>query len=35
VFDERKQSLTYVCESPVILEKRAFAIARAIMRHLP
>ncbi len=35
IFDERAQSLIYVCESPVILEKRAFAVAREIMRHLP
>ena len=35
IFDERKQSLTYVCESPVILEKRAFSVARTIMDHLP
>ena len=30
IFDDRAQALTYVCESPVLLEKRAFAIARAI-----
>ena len=35
IFDERQQSLIYVCESPVILEKRAFSVARAIMAHLP
>lgn len=35
IYDERRQSLTYVCESPVILEKRVFALARAIMTHLP
>ena len=35
VYDERRQSLTYVCESPVILEKRAFSMARAIMAELP
>ena len=35
IFDERQRSLTYVCESPVLLEQRAFAIARAIMAHLP
>jgi chromosome segregation ATPase len=34
IFDERQQSLTYVCETPVILEKRAFALARIIMNHL-
>jgi len=35
IYDERRQSLTHVCESPVILEKRAFSLARAIMAHLP
>lgn len=35
IFDERQRSLTYVCESPVLLEQRAFALARAIMAHLP
>lgn len=35
VFDERRQSLSYVCETPVILEQRAFALARAIAGRLP
>lgn len=35
IFTERQQSLTYVCETPVILEQRAFALARAISSHLP
>lgn len=30
VFRERAQSLTYVCETPVLLEQRAFAIARTL-----
>ncbi len=34
VFDEREQSLSYVCESPVLLEQRLFALARRIMSHL-
>lgn len=34
VFDERRQSLTYVCESPVLLEQRLFALSRHIMSHL-
>ena len=34
IFTDRQQSLTYVCESPVILEQRAFALARAIAAHL-
>lgn len=35
IFKDRAQSLTYVCETPVILEKRAFALARSIQQHLP
>ena len=34
IFDERQQSLTYVCETPVLLEKRAFALARLMMVHI-
>jgi hypothetical protein len=34
IYEERQLSLTYVCESPVILEKRAFAIARIAMGAL-
>ena len=34
IFTERQHSLTYVCETPVILEQRAFALARAIASHL-
>lgn len=34
IYDERRQSLTYVCESPVLLEKRAFSIARIIQGQL-
>ena len=34
IFTERQQSLGYVCETPVILEQRAFALGRAIARHL-
>jgi hypothetical protein len=30
IFKERAQSLTYVCETPVLLEQRAFTIARAL-----
>jgi DNA repair exonuclease SbcCD ATPase subunit len=30
IYTERAQSLTYVCETPVLLEKRAFALAQAI-----
>lgn len=35
IFTERQQSLTHVCETPVILEQRAFALGRAILGHLP
>lgn len=34
IFDERQQSLAYVCETPVLLEKRAFALARMMMEHM-
>lgn len=30
IFRDRAQSLTYVCETPVLLEQRAFAVARAL-----
>lgn len=30
VYHDRQQSLTYVCETPVLLEQRAFAIARIL-----
>jgi len=34
IYDERTAALTYVCESPVLLEQRAFALAREIQNHL-
>jgi hypothetical protein len=34
VFDERHQSLTYVCETPALIEQRLFALARVIQRRL-
>lgn len=34
IFKDREQSLTYVCETPVILEKRAFALARMILAQM-
>ena len=34
IFTEREESLTYVCESPVLLEQRLFALARQIMANL-
>lgn len=30
IFQDRQQALTYVCETPVLLEQRAFALGRAI-----
>lgn len=35
IFRDRQQSLRYVCEAPVILEQRAFALGRAVAGHLP
>jgi len=35
VFTDRQQSLTYVCETPVIMEQRLFALGWAIAAHLP
>ncbi|MDH2328893.1 hypothetical protein QCN27_18760 [Cereibacter sp. SYSU M97828] len=34
IFLDRQQSLTYVCETPVILEQRAFAIGRAVAARI-
>jgi hypothetical protein len=34
IFDDRRQSLAYLCEQPVLLEQRAFALARALVSHL-
>lgn len=30
IFDDREKSLTYLCEQPVLLEQRAFALGRTI-----
>ncbi|WP_299359852.1 hypothetical protein [uncultured Paracoccus sp.] len=35
IFVDRQQALTYVCETPVILEQRAFALGRTIAAKLP
>lgn len=35
IYQEREQSLTFVCEVPVLFEQRAFAIARIMQKHLP
>jgi hypothetical protein len=34
IFQEREHSLTYVCDLPVQLERRAFALGREIQQHL-
>jgi hypothetical protein len=34
IYDERQTALAYVCESPVFLEQRAFALAREIRSRL-
>ncbi len=34
IHEERERSLKFVCESPVVLEERAFTIAREIANHL-
>lgn len=35
VYDERRLTTAYVCESPVLLEQRIFALSKAIQSHLP
>jgi hypothetical protein len=34
IYDDRERSLTYLCEQPVLLEQRAFTLARTIASHL-
>ena len=34
LFEQREQSLSYICERPVLLEQRAFAMGRELMQHL-
>ena len=34
IYDDRRSSLSYLCEQPVLLEQRAFALARTIVSHL-
>ena len=34
IFQDRQRSLSFVCESPVILERRAFAVAQMIQAEL-
>ena len=35
IYRDRERALTYVCETPVILEKRAYAIAQILLKHMP
>ena len=35
IYRDRAQSLLYVCETPVILEKRVYAIAQTLAQHVP
>ncbi|MDK1377689.1 MULTISPECIES: hypothetical protein [unclassified Sinorhizobium] len=35
IYRERAQALTYVCETPVLLEKRAYAIAQILLKQMP
>ena len=34
IYEERERSLGYICEQPVLLERRIFALAREIMMYL-
>lgn len=34
IFDERQKSLSYVCEVPVLIDQRLFALGRVIAGHL-
>lgn len=34
IFEDRRRSLVYLCEQPVLLEQRAFALARSIASHI-
>lgn len=35
VYHDRARSLTYVCETPVLIEKRLYAIAQILLKHVP
>ncbi|MCF8481946.1 MAG: hypothetical protein K9H25_16095 [Rhodospirillum sp.] len=35
IYSDREKSLTYVCETPVLLEKRAYAVARLLQEQAP
>jgi hypothetical protein len=34
IFEDRERSLSAICEQPVVLEQRLFALAREIVAHL-
>ena len=34
IYEDREKSLIYICEQPVLLEQRIFALSREIMAHL-
>lgn len=35
IYLDRSRALTYVCETPVLIEKRAYAIAQILLKQLP
>ena len=35
IFLDRSRALTYVCETPVLIEKRVYAVAQLLLKHLP
>ena len=35
IYHDRAQSLTYVCETPVLIEQRAYAIAQDLLAYVP
>lgn len=35
IYKDRERALTYVCETPVLLEKRAYAVAQILLKRVP
>ena len=35
IYHDRERALGYVCETPVLLEKRAYQVAQMLLKHLP
>lgn len=35
IFDDRKRMLPYICDQPVVLEQRLFALTREILADMP